>query len=134
MEKNRLFDERYLAFGAATLRLLPQLPQNRVGAHVGDQLFRSATSVGAHLQEARAAESRADFIHKMQMALKEMREAAYWLALIRQAEILKEDAVSGLFRESRELVAILSHSIITAKARSNGTSNIKPNISNLKTL
>ena len=134
MEKNMRFDERYLAFGAAALRLLPQLPQNRVGAHVGDQLFRSATSVGAHLQEARAAESRADFIHKMQMALKEMREAKYWLALVRQAEILKEDAVSGLFKEAGELVAILSQSVITAKARSNGTSNIKSKIANLNTL
>ena len=77
MERNRQFDERYLAFGAAIVKLLPQLPPNKVGAHLGDQLFRSGTSVGAHLQEARGAESRADFIHKMQMALKEIREAKY---------------------------------------------------------
>jgi four helix bundle protein len=134
MERNRQFDDRYLAFGAAVLRLLPQLPTNRVGAHVGDQLFRSATSVGAHLQEARAAESRADFIHKMQMALKEIREAKYWLSLIGAAEVLPTDVPHSLLKEAGELVAILSQSVITVKARSNGISNLKPNIANLKTL
>ncbi len=88
-----------------------------IGAHLGDQLFRSATSVGAHLQEARGAESRADFIHKMGMALKEIREAKYWLALIKEGEILPPEAMSGLFKEAGELVAILSQSVITAKSR-----------------
>jgi four helix bundle protein len=101
---------------------------------VGDQLFRSGTSVGAHLQEARAAESRADFIHKMQMALKEIREARYWLRLISVAEVLPIEILAGLIKEAGELVAILSQSVLTAKARSNGTSNLKPNTSNVKTL
>ena len=131
MERNKQFDERYLAFVAAILKLLPQLPSNKVGAHVGDQLFRSGTSVGAHLQEARAAESRADFIHKMGMALKEIREAKYWLSLIGLAEILPANAISSLLKEAGELVAILSQSVITAKARANGTSNLKPNTLNL---
>ena len=117
MEKNRQFDERYLAFGAAILKLLPHLPPNKVGAHVGDQLFRSATSVGAHLQEARAAESRADFIHKMGMALKECREAKFWLDLMSRAEVLKSQEVGILLQESDELVAILTRSVATAKAR-----------------
>ena len=117
MDRNRQFDERYLAFGAAILKLLPQLPQNKVGAHVGDQLFRSGTSVGAHLQEARAAESRADFIHKMGMALKECREAKYWLDLITRAEVLKTEGVVSLLQESDELVAILTRSVATAKSR-----------------
>jgi four helix bundle protein len=117
MGKNSQFDERYLAFGAAVLRFLPQLPANRVGAHVGDQLFRSATSVGAHLQEARAAESRADFIHKMTMALKEMREAKYWLELIGKANVLGSETLSGLLQESDKFVAILTRSVITAKSK-----------------
>ncbi len=117
MVRNRQFDERYLAFGAEILKLLPQLPQNKVGAHVGDQLFRSGASVGAHLQEARGAESRADFVHKMSMALKEAREARYWLALTERAKILPGEAMGGLLREAGEMVAILSQSVITAKAR-----------------
>lgn len=117
MERNKQFDERYLAFGAAVLRLMKQLPHDKVGAHVGDQLFRSGTSVGAHLQEARAAESRADFIHKMSMALKECREAKYWLALVNEAEIVSMENVADLLREADELVAILTRSVLTAKAK-----------------
>jgi len=134
MEKNKAFDERYLAFGAAILRLLPKLPQDKVGAHLGDQLFRSGTSVGAHLQEARGAESRADFIHKLGMALKEAREARYWLSLMDLAEVLPKDSIVVLLREAGELVAILSQSVITAKARAKGTSNLKPNTLNVKDL
>ena len=117
MEKNSQFDERYLEFGAGILKVLPQLPANKVGAHVGDQLFRSATSVGAHLQEARAAESRADFIHKMGMALKECREAKYWLDLIIRSDMSKVEVIGALHRESDELVAILTRSVATAKSR-----------------
>jgi len=134
MEKNKAFDERYLAFGAAILRLLPQLPGNKVGAHISDQLFRSGTSVGAHLQESRGAESRADFIHKMSMALKEVREAKYWLALVRLAEVLPEDTTNDIFKEAGELVAILSQAVITAKANANGNSNLKYRTSNVKDL
>lgn len=117
------------------LKVLDKLPQNKVGAHLGDQLFRSGTSVGAHLQEARGAESRADFIHKMSIALKDMREARYWLALIAQANILQTETLSGLLNEAGQLVAILSQSLITAKSRQTAgrigeagdrTSNLKP--------
>ena len=110
MDKNKVFDERYPTFGTAVLKLLPQLPHNKGGTHLGDQLFRSGTLVGAHLQEATAAESKADFIHKMQMALKEMREAKYWLSLILLADILSTEIISGLLQESDELVAILTRS------------------------
>ncbi len=131
MHRNKQFDERYLAFGAAMLKLMAQLPANKVGAHLGDQLFRSGTSVGAHLQEARAAESRADFLHKLQLALKEAREARYWLELVRAAEFQVSEDLSGLIQEAGEFVAILSQSVLTAKRNSNGTSNLKTNIANL---
>ena len=127
MERNKQFDERYLAFGAAILKLLPQLPANKVGAHVGDQLFRSGTSVGAHLQEARGAESKADFLHKLQMALKEMREAKYWLSLTSLGEVLSLEKVAPLLQESDELVAILTRSVITAKSNVGVTSHLRPN-------
>src|SRR6202161_694304 len=115
MERNRQVDERYLMFGAAILTFLPQLPRNKVGAHLSDQLFRSATSVGAHVQESRGAESKADFIHKLGMALKEAREARYWLALIQKANVVSAEQVNGLLQEAGELVAILTRSVITAK-------------------
>ncbi len=77
-------------------------------------------------------ESRADFIHKMSMALKEAREARYWLALTERAKILPAEAIGGLLQEAGELVAILSQSVITAKAKTSDTSNLKPNTLNPK--
>ena len=115
MQQNKQFDERYLAFGAAVLKLLPALPANKVGAHLADQLFRSGTSVGAHFQESRAAESKSDFIHKLGMALKEAREARYWLQLIEKGSVLKFEEIVHLLRESEEIVAMLTKSVITAK-------------------
>ncbi len=115
MERNRQFDERYLAFGAAILKLLPELPANKVGAHVGDQLFRSGTSVGAHFQESRGAESKSDFIHKLGMALKEAREARYWLLLIEKGNVLPIEEIDHLLKESEEIVAMLTKSVITAR-------------------
>ena len=118
MSQNKQFDERYLAFGAAALQLLPKLPNNKVGSHLGDQLFRSATSIGAHLQESRGAESRPDFIHKLGIALKEAREARYWLALISRAKVLGflSTRSGGLLAEAEQIVAMLMKSVITAKA------------------
>jgi len=115
MERNQQFDERYLAFAAGLLKLLPHLPRNKVGAHLSDQLFRSGTSVGAHFQESRGAESKADFIHKLGMALKEARETYYWLRLIEKGEVLPAVQLSELLRESNEIVAMLTASVITAK-------------------
>ena len=115
MEKNKQFDERYLAFGADILNLVSHLPRTPATRHVADQLFRSGTSVGAHLQEARAAESRADFIHKFQIALKEMRETSYWLALLKRSGLAKEVAMEPLMAQCGELTAILAKSVITAK-------------------
>jgi four helix bundle protein len=115
MERNRQFDERYLVFGAAILKLLPELPHNKVGAHLSDQLFRSGTSVGAHFEESRGAEKKADFIHKLGMALKEAPETYYWLRLIEMGEVLPLIQISELLQESNEIVAMLTASVITAK-------------------
>ena len=117
MDKNKPFDDRFMAFAVSVLKILPMLPKDRTGVHIGDQLFRSATSVGSHLQESRAAESKADFIHKMSMALKEMREARYWLTLATLSGVLASEEAHHLVKETGELVAILSQSVITAKAK-----------------
>ena len=115
MERNQQFDERYLAFGAEVLKLVASLPRTMACRHIADQMFRSGTSVGAHLQEARAAESRADFIHKFQIALKEMRETCYWLALLKKSGLGDSDLITDLATESYELTAILAKSVLTAK-------------------
>ena len=85
--------------------------------HVTKQLIRSSSSAGANYEEARAGESRNDFIHKVGIALKEVREAVYWLKLIQRASLAKVEA-AGLIREGIELAAILGKSMRTARANS----------------
>jgi 23S rRNA-intervening sequence protein len=65
--------ERVLDYGLRTIKVVESLPKTLVGRRIGDQLLRSATSVGANFEEAQAAESRDDFVHKLQVALKELR-------------------------------------------------------------
>jgi four helix bundle protein len=82
-------DDRLLEYGVRIIKLVEALPNSLVYRRIGDQLLRSGMAVGANYEEAQAAESNADFIHKLQVALKEMRESNYWLRLlakIRQAE------------------------------------------------
>ena len=77
--------------------------------------MRASTSCGADYEEACAAESRADFVHKMQIVLKEMRESRYWLRLIEKVGVFSESNLPSLLRESDELVKIFTKSVITAK-------------------
>jgi len=73
-----------LDFAVEIIKLAVRLNKTSVGRHIGGQLTRSGTSPGANYEEACGAESRADFIHKLQIVLKELRESSYWLRLIRQ--------------------------------------------------
>jgi four helix bundle protein len=108
--------ERLLAFGLVVLRLGSKLPRDSAGRHVAMQLIRSATGSGANYEEARAAESRADFIHKVGIAAKEAREACYWLGLVQRSGWLAAD-LRALVREANELSAILGASARTARSR-----------------
>jgi four helix bundle protein len=81
-EKSDLSD-RLLEFGASAVNLALKLNKTAVERHIALQLLRAATSSGANYEEACAGESRADFIHKMQIVLKELRESLYWLRLLR---------------------------------------------------
>lgn len=79
--------------------------------------MRAATSCGANYEEACAAESRADFVHKMQIVLKELRESRYWLKLLNRVGISSDISLPSLLKESDELIKIFAKSVITAKAR-----------------
>src|ERR1700747_2659819 len=78
----RNLDVRLLAYGARVIRLVEALPKTLVCNRIGDQLLRSGMAVGANYEEAQGAESRPDFNHKLQIALKELRESNYWLRLL----------------------------------------------------
>lgn len=81
------------------------------------QLLRSGTAIGALVREAEQAESKADFIHKMAIALKEANETAYWIELLTQSEYLDEKAGKSLQADTTELLKLLTSIIKTTKSR-----------------
>ena len=105
--------ERLLELSAAVVRLIPALPGDSAARHAAIQLGRCVSSPGANYAEARAAESRADFVHKVSIAAKEMHEASYWLALVHRVGWLDKDLLP-LVSEAEELTAILAASARTA--------------------
>ena len=117
MEHPGSFQERCLIFCEAVIGLVEALPRTLSCRHIASQLVRSGTGVGSNVHEARGAESRADFIHKMQIALKEARESSFWLALLRR-KAGHEALASRLLAECEELSAIIAKSVITARKNS----------------
>ena len=78
-DKRKDLSERLLDFAVSSIKLSVKLDRSSVGRHVANQFMRAATSAGANYEEACGAESKADFIHKVQLVLKESRESLYWL-------------------------------------------------------
>ena len=109
--------ERILDYGTRIIKVVEALPKTLVGRRIRDQLLRSGLSVGANFEEAQGAESRADFVHKLQIALKEARETHYWLRVIAKAETLPYHRLAPLVDESNQLVAMLSKAVARAKGK-----------------
>ena len=108
-------EDRLVDFGTDVCQALRRIPRDLVGAHLSRQLVRSCTSPAANYAEARGAESRRDFIHKMQICLKELRETAVWLRFA-QRIYGRKLVPSSMAGECRELIAIFVKSVNTAKA------------------
>ena len=90
-EKSSQISERLLDYGVSIIKIYNRISDSEVGKHIGKQLLRSGTSIGANYEEACGAESKADFIHKIRIILKETRETLYWLKLIQRSGLLKGD-------------------------------------------
>ncbi len=115
---NRKFDleDRLLEFASAVIDLSESLPATRAGNHVAGQVLRSGTSPYPNHGEAEAAESREDFIHKLKICLKELRETRRWARLVKRKAWVKNDAtLLFVLGECDELIRILHSSIQTAK-------------------
>lgn len=108
--------ERLLEVGAAVVQLTRQMPRDAAGRHIAVQMIRSASSGGANYEEARRAESRADFVHKVGIAAKELGETLYWLRLIQRLGLVPTN-LDAMLRETDELVAIFVASARTARSR-----------------
>jgi four helix bundle protein len=90
-------------------------PKSQVSSHIGGQVIRSVSSVGANYEEACTAQSRADFIHKMQIALKEIREPVYWVKLATRLDLPAKSGWPQVVQEGNELLLILAKSVATSK-------------------
>lgn len=116
-DARRIYDlgGRLVTFGVLVCRIVESLPSTRVGKHIASQLLRSGTAPAPHHAEAQAGESRRDFIHKLRLCLKELRETMVWLRLARRLSIGQADALDHGIRESDELIRILVASIASAE-------------------
>src|SRR5215468_5221974 len=103
-------EERWLNYSARIIRLVEKLPNTRAGNHVGGQLLRSGTSPLPNHGEAQAAESTNDFVHKLKICLKELRESFRWLCLVRTVPPLRSEEVEELIGETDELIRTLVRS------------------------
>lgn len=111
--------DRFMVFVVNIIKIEKQLCKTYSGRHIFGQLFRAGTSAGANYEEARAGESRADFIHKMQIVLKELRESHFWIKIIIASNIAfsEDEAFRTLLKESKELTNIIAKSVVTAKSK-----------------
>jgi four helix bundle protein len=117
-ERKYDLEERLLEYSVMIIKLVEKLPSTRSGNHVAGQLLKSGTSPYPNHGEAQAAESKKDFIHKMRICLKELRESKRWLKLIESVPLVKPpDRVNDLLQETEELIKIFVSSIRTAEKR-----------------
>jgi len=107
--------ERLVDFAARVGKVVDALPETRLGNHVAKQFVRCGTAAGPNYEEACAAESRADFVHKLSISLKELRESRSWIRLIIKAELLSARRMAGLPDEAEQLCNIVGSSVATAK-------------------
>jgi four helix bundle protein len=115
-------EERLLEFSVRVIRVTESMKRSRAANHVADQLLRSGTSPYGNHGEAEGAESRDDFIHKLKICYKELRETRRWLRLVQRAGLIaKPTLLEGLIAESDELVRIFASSIRTAQRNGGST-------------
>ena len=110
-------EERTTKFAVRIIRLHIAMLKCKTSTHriLGDQLLRSGTSIGACVREAISAESKSDFIHKMNIAQKEARETDYWLHILTESGLYPPDRLKDLQQEIRSIVAIISTIVIKTK-------------------
>ena len=116
---NRKFDleDRLIDFVVIVLDAVTRLPNTTAGRHIGSQLVRSGTSPAPNYGEAISAESKRDFVHKLKIALKELRETYVWLRIIERKAMIPVDVNRNIATECNEPISILVASTKTAESR-----------------
>jgi four helix bundle protein len=120
-------EQRLIDFAVRIIRLTDRLPKTAAGRHIAGQILRSGTSPAPNYGEARGAESRADFVHKLRVVLKELNETLVWLQIIERSEMIKPALLIDIIQENGDLCKIFSTALKTARE---GKSITKSQISN----
>jgi len=107
--------DRTKQFAVRIVKLAAALPRNRVGDVLGRQIVRSGTSIGANYREALRASSRKHFATTLEIAIREGEETLYWLEILVESGLIKAARLSDLTTECRELVAILTATVVSTK-------------------
>lgn len=108
-------EDRLIDFAVMALDVSENLPRTQTGLHIAGQLSRSGTSPAANYGEAQGAESRKDFIHKLKVSLKELKETRIWLKIIERKNYSKQMPVAPVFEACEGLIRIIGKSISTAE-------------------
>ena len=116
-----IFDlqERLIDFAVRIIKLSEALPESKASNHIKGQILRSGTSPASNYGEAQGAESNSDFIYKLKIVLKELRETYVWLKIIQKTKIITSKKLEPLLKENDQLLAIIYKSIETAKMNKN---------------
>lgn len=109
--------ERVFNFAVRVLKMTQSLPKNYVNIAIINQIIRSVTSIGANIEEARGAHTKADFTYGMNVAKKEARETLYWLRLIVEMNSVFSDKLKLLLKENEEIIKILTTIVKSSKAK-----------------
>lgn len=116
-------ESRLVDFAVRIIRTAESLPKTQVGLHISGQIIRSGTSPASNYGEAQSAESRPDFIHKMKIALKELRETRIWLLITMKSKLIQpKSKLEPLIDENNQLISIFVTSIQTARKNNGKTS------------
>jgi four helix bundle protein len=124
--------ERSFEYSLRAIKLYQYLLKQKQNAGwvIARQFLRAACSVGANVEEAQAAESRADFVHKLGIAQKEARDSLYWLRLLGESQLVRRPRLGPLIQETEDLLRILASIILTTKQRPSGRGRSIPAIRN----
>ncbi|MEJ8758389.1 four helix bundle protein [Pontibacter sp. H259] len=109
------------SFALRGVKLYKHLTQEQREFVLAKQVLRSGTSIGANVEEALGGQSKADFRHKLNIALKEARETSYWLRLLKDSDFIKPDAFNSIHSECEELIKILRSIILTSQQKENNS-------------
>jgi four helix bundle protein len=115
--KENFVQEKSVKFAIRIIRLYQFLTAEKKEYVLSKQIIRSGTAIGALVKESKYAESKADFIHKLHIALKEANETDYWLLLLKETDYISEKEYQSLYAEIQELIKLLVSIIKTSKTK-----------------